>query len=100
MEAEMLALMLHKERDEERSPIGEFKPHYPASSEVGPLKKCVKEAKPPLGSRWRANLQQTCSSDSFNLGQRISASSGLDTPPGFEDVLGVDGPLKQGSTTS
>ena len=83
----MLISMLHKRRDESCNPLGEFETSSPIGSVVGPLKKCVKEAEIPLGSRTMDNMQQACSSDSLELGQCFSDSSGSSCPPGFEDFV-------------
>ena len=76
----MLISMLHKRRDESCNPVGEFETSSPIGSVVGPLKKCVKEAEIPLGSRTMDNMQQA-------LGQCFSDSSGSSCPPGFEDFV-------------
>ena len=87
LEEHLLSSMLHKERDESCTPIGQFETSPPADSVVGPMKKCVMEAELPQFSSTKDNPQQVGSSGSLELGQRPSVCSGPSCPPGFEDYV-------------
>ena len=97
LEEEMLIPMLHRRCDRSRLPIGDSETSFTIFQlfpEVGPSRKCAKEASLPLGPRLDENpLVDSCSSFSV-LGQPNHTREGLDSHIGTENLLDMDGAAK------
>ena len=90
----MVISMAHKGRGEPCNPSGEFElswPDSPCLLEMGPTRKCMKEANFPHDPSTKDDSQSASFSDYNGLGQRMLVSSGPACPLGFENFRGVDG---------
>ena len=97
LEEEMVIPMLHRRCDRSSLLIGDLETSCTICQlflEVGPSRKCAKEASLPLGPRLDENPPVDSCLGFSVLGQPNHTREGLDSPIGTEDLLDVDGAAK------